>query len=99
MNKPTITIDGKEIPMKTKARMWRTVTEFQLNHEDGKPENLVEEYCEVIAAAYGVPVEEVLDNMELEDVIPTYRAIAEIVNKGLTAKLPKKNETATEQQI
>ena len=94
MNKPTITIDGKEIQMKSKARLWKTIAKFST--ENGKLPiiDAGEKYCEVIATAFGVTTEEVLDNLEIDEVLPKYFEVYGAVADLLTAGVDKKNETA-----
>ena len=91
MATPTITINGKEIPMKTKARIWGVVMKFDKDAKDIPAENEVDKYCEIIAAAFGVTADEILDNMELDDVAPKYFEVYNEVSRLLTSKI-KKNE-------
>lgn len=101
MNKPTLTIDGKVIEMPPiKARVWREVMKFEDDRQELKLRSVdaVEKHCEVIAKVFDVTTDEVLDNLELQDVLPTYFAILNYVAVMLTEKLPnnKKNVDAAE---
>ncbi len=99
MNKPVITINGNKIEMlEPKARAWREVMKFETERKDLKADDAVEKYCEVIAKVFGVTTDEVLDNLELADVIPTYFAVLNRIVAMLTEKLltDKKNEDAAE---
>lgn len=93
MNKPTITINGKEISMKSKARLWGVVMKFDKDAAEIPREEEVDRYCEIIAVAFGLTTDEVLDNLELEDVAPKYFEVYNAVAGLLTSKLAKKNET------
>lgn len=94
MNKPTITIDGKEIKMRTKARLWGAFAKFDNSRTEIPAEELVDKYCEIIAVAFGVTTDEVLDNLEIDEVIPTYvkvnNAVVDLLND-----YAKKNEIET----
>ena len=95
MATPTITIDGKEIPMKTKARLWGLIMKFAKDAKNIPREEEVDRYCEIIAVAFGVTTDEVLDNLEIADVAPTYFNVYEAVIGLLTSKI-KKNKTESE---
>lgn len=98
MTKPTITINGKEIEIKTKARLWRVVAEF--NEKRRKKEiatdDFVDEHCKVIATAYGVSVDDVLDNIDIADVLPTCLEVLNYTGDKLTSKMLKKNQDESE---
>ena len=97
METPTIIINGKEIEMqKPKARMWRVVMQFEDVRKNISTTEVVDEYCAIIATAFGVTSDEILDNLNLEDVFPTYMQVLKAVVKNLSDKLAKKNETAEE---
>lgn len=93
-----IVINGEIKMMPTiKARAWREVMQFEESRKDIKTLDAVEKYCEIIALVYGVTLDEVLDNLEISDVIPTYFSILNRIVAMLTEKLvvDKKNETET----
>lgn len=95
MEKLTITINDKEIEMPTaKARLWRTIMQFDEEKKDMLVPDAIEKYCEIIALAFGVATDEVLDNLELPDVLPTYFAVYGAVVQMLSAKTRKKNTEA-----
>lgn len=95
MEKLTITINGKEIKMPTaKARLWRTIMQFDEEKKDMLKADAIEKYCEIIALAFGVATDEVLDNLELPDVLPTYFAVYGAVVQMLSDKTRKKNTEA-----
>ena len=96
MERPTITINGNGIVMpEVKARVWLEVMKFESVRKELKSVDAIEKYCAVIAMAFGVSVDEVLDNLDIADVLPTYFAVLNCVVAMLTEKLAKKN---TEEQ-
>ena len=97
MEKLTITINGKEIEMPPiKARLWKTIMNFHSARKDIPAADLVEKYCEIIAIAFGVTCDEVLDNLNLEDVGETYFKVFDVVVAVLSVKTPKKNDAPEE---
>lgn len=92
MERPTITINGNEIVMpEIKARVWYEIMKFESVRKELKSVDAIEQYCAVIAMAFGVSVDEVLDNLDISDVLPTYFAVLNCVVAMLTEKLAKKN--------
>lgn len=96
MATPTITINGKEIPMKTKARIWRVISEFNEKRKNIPIADFVEEHCKIISAAYGLTLDDVLENMEIRDVVPVCYQVINYVGEQLTAKSEKKNQDESE---
>ena len=97
MNTPTITINGKEIPMqKLTARIWRETTKINEKRKDISSVDTIDVYCAVIAVAFGVTADEILDNLYIEDIMPKYLEVLNVINTLITSKLPKKNETEKE---
>lgn len=95
MNKPKIRIDGKEIEMgAVKARLWKVLMQFHGDRKNIETADLIEKYCEIIAIAFGVTTDEVLDNLNIEEVGETYYNVFEAVVGLLTAKVDKKNAEA-----
>lgn len=93
---PTLTVDGKEIEMAgVKARAWREIMAFEDKRKELTVSAAVDEYCRIIALAFGVTVDEVLDNLELADVLPKYFEVLDAVISMLTEKLSKKNTAET----
>ena len=98
MNKTTLTINGNVIEMpKVKARVWREIMQFKEEKKNLQNADAVEKYCGIIALAFGITVDEVLDYLELPDVLPTYYSILNCIVAMLTEKLvvDKKNEVVT----
>ena len=94
MATPTITINGKEIEMKKlTARIWRETTKENEKRKDLSSAEAIDIYCAVIATAFGVTADEVLDNLYIEDIMPKYFEVLNSINTLITAKLPKKNAT------
>lgn len=97
MNTPTITINGKEIQMpKLTARVWKETTKINEKRKDLSYVDAINVYCEVIAIAFGVTADEVLDNLYVEDVMPKYFEVLKEIGALITSKLPKKNELPEE---
>lgn len=95
MEKPKITINGKEIELPPiKARLWKEIMKFHAERKNIETADLMEKYCETIALAYGVTTDEVLDNLNIEDVGKTYYRVFDAVVEMLAGKIDKKNETA-----
>lgn len=98
MEKPTITINDKEIEMvEIKARTWRKIMEFDATRNDILTVDAVDKYCEIIATAFGVTVDDVLDNLNLDDVVPKYFEVFDAVVKLLFSKFNKKNVEVAEE--
>ncbi len=94
----TITINGKEIEMtEIKARLWREIMAFEDKRADLPVMEAFDETCRIIAVAFGVTVDEVLDNLEIEDILPKYFEVSNAVVVKLTEKLGKKNADAAAQ--
>ena len=91
MDRPTININGQEIILpEVKARVWREIMQFESVRKDIKSVDAIDKYCAVIAMAFGVTADEVLDNLDIADVLPTYFATLNCVVAMLTEKLSKK---------
>lgn len=98
MDNPKITINGKEIELPPiKARLWRPIMQFEEERKNISEVEGIDKYCEIIAIAFGVTKDEVLDNLELSDVLPKYFEVYKKVTKMLSAKIGKKNKEAEEQ--
>lgn len=100
MDKPTITINGEIKTMPTvKARVWRDLMKFDEECKKYKTikeiiehSEAVEKYCEIIARAFDVTTDEVLDNLEIDEVLPTYFSVLNYVIVMLTNKLNATNK-------
>lgn len=102
MDKPTITIGEKSIEMlEPKAYMWRKGVKLSMERDKIPATDYVDRHCEFIAQAFGVTTEEVLENIDVADIMPTfYGALGYIMNR-LWAKMldDKKNKDTVESQI
>lgn len=89
--KITIKIGEKIIELpKIKAGMWREIMKFEEERKEIRAADIVEKYCEIIAAAFGVSTEEVLENLSIDEVVPKYYEILNAMLGMLTAKLGNK---------
>lgn len=95
MEKPAILLNDKYIALPdVKARLWREIMQFESTRKDLKSVDAIDGYCGIIAQAFNITVDDVLDNLNLEDVLPTYLKIFNLVVAMLTAKIgDKKNVT------
>ena len=97
MDKPKITIDGKEIEMQTpKARLWREIIKFDSERRDLPVDNFVDEHAAIIAKAFNISVDEVLDNLEVSEILPTYSQVLGTVLLLLTEHLPQAKKNTVE---
>ncbi len=89
--KITIKIGEKIIELpKIKAGMWREIMKFEEERKEIRAADIVEKYCEIIAAAFGVTIDEVLENLSIDEVVPKYYEILNAMLGMLTAKLGNK---------
>ena len=105
MDRPYIKINDELIFLPTvKVRTWRKLmkledecTKYKTIQDIIAHSEVVEKYCEVIACAFGVTADEVLDNLDANEVLPTYFSVLNYVITMLTEKLvtDKKNEVET----
>jgi len=95
MERPKIIINEREIELPPiKARLWKKIMQFHSDRKNISTADLMEKYCEIIALAFGVTTDEVLDNLNIEDVGDTYYYVFETVVATLAEKTPKKNTEA-----
>lgn len=99
MERPTIKINGEVRYMPAvKARMWREVIKFEEERKSLPTIDMLDKHCEIIAKIFGTTTDEVLDNLEIADVMPSYYAILNYIAAMLTEKIKadKKNEEVAE---
>ena len=88
MNKPIIAINGKNIELPpVKARVWREMIQFDEKRENIETKDFIDEHAKIIAFAFGVTQDEILDNLSVEDILPTYKATLRYVISLLSAKI------------
>lgn len=93
----TFNLNGKIIEMpKLKARMWREIMQFEEERKKISAVDAVEKYCEIIALAYGMTTDEVLDNLTLDEVVPKYFEVLNSVVEMLTARLGENKKNIAE---
>ena len=88
MNKPVIIINDQKIEVpELKARVWREIIKFDSTRKDIPTENFCEEHAKIIAMVFGLTVDEVLDKLNIEDILPAYSASLLYVVQLLSSKL------------
>lgn len=87
MDTPVIYINGKKIKARTpKARMWYDLVRFEEDIQAA--ENPAEKCAELIASNFeGLTVDEVLDNLDVNKLMPTIRELGAWVFYLVNAKL------------
>ena len=94
MARPTITIDGKTIEMKTTlVEVFRKILRLDSERSEIPATDFVDRHCEVIALAFGVTDEQIYNNLDVADIIPKYSEVSIYLSERLTGKV-KKNEAA-----
>ena len=92
MDKPTIMINGKQIDLPpVKARFWREIIRFDEVREEISSKDFVDEHAKIIALAFNVTQDEILDNLGVDDILPLYSNVLRYVIHLLSAKVGKKN--------
>lgn len=92
MEIPEIKINGEIVkPQQPKAKIWREVMRFDEIKKDMDLTDFVDAHAEIIALVFGgsITKEIILDNLEIEDIVPTYRKIYLWILALLTSKLEK----------
>lgn len=106
MNKPTLTIDGKKIEMpKPTVGTWRKIMEFNSMRQNVKWADVVDAYVSIIALAFGITVDELIDKdeklvLEYEDILPIYDSVVVYLANLFVSKVGdnKKNAELTTAQ-
>ena len=80
MNKPKLTLSGKEYtPKRPTMKLWRAIVEH-----DGETSNLtmpkiLSRRMKILSAFYGVDVEILEESIDVSDVLPAYNEAAKIL--------------------
>lgn len=98
MNKPKINLSGKFIEMpKPTAAIWRKVMEFDSTRNDVMLADLVDDYGAIIALAFGISKDELIDNIDIEDILPAYNDVITYLMNLVVSKFGnKKNKVETQ---
>ena len=99
MSRPTLTINGKTIELPNiKVKAWREIAKAneEIQANTFLDAGFMERHCKFIALAFDVPIEEILDNLCIDDVLPLYSEVASAVTAMITAKLGDKKNVADE---
>lgn len=100
MARPTITIDGKTIEMKTaKVEVFRKILKLDNERKEIPVTDFVDRHCEVIALAFGITEEQVYNNLDIGELIPKYSEISIYLSERLVGKIKKNEAAETEAQI
>lgn len=88
MDKPTITINGKTIEMRSlKGRDWRVFGEFLNTDNRLQTPEYMEKYADFIANFFdGVAADDVL-NLSLEEILPVYIDIRKYFIAAISARI------------
>jgi hypothetical protein len=92
MEIPKIKMNGEIVkPQPPKAKVWREVMRFDEIKKDIDFADFIDAHAEIIALVFGgsITKEIILENLEIEDIVPTYRKCYRWVLDLLTSKLEK----------
>lgn len=97
MNKPTITINGKTIEMRSlKGRDWRVFGEFLNTDNRLQTPEYIEKYADFIANFFdGVTADDVL-NLELYEILPVYIDIRKYFLSTISARIEQIEKNSDE---
>lgn len=92
MDKPTLTINGKQItPAPPKMRVWRLfLQEAEKDHEGESLEDFMEAQINLLIEGFGRPDvlnSETVEDVELADIVPTVKALFSWIQSETFAKL------------
>jgi hypothetical protein len=101
MKAPVLKIDGNTYEMaRPTMKMWREMTKLEDKDEkDASLNDIVSARARILALVYGLDAETV-DEIDLADVIPAYKAAVKYVIENIFSKLedvPKNGETAKQE--
>ena len=100
MNKPKINLSGKIIEMpKPTAAIWRKVMEFHPTRNDVMLADLVDDYGAIIALAFGISKDELIDNIDIEDILPAYDDVITYLMNLVVSKFGNNKKNKVETQV
>lgn len=100
MDNPTIIINGKPIEMpRPKARVWREIISFNEARRNLPTEDFINEHAKIIALAFRVSEDDILDNLDVDEILPTYFNVFTCVVSLLTANLSVSKKNSDEEVI
>lgn len=88
--------NAKPVTMK----MWREITKIDTLDDDSTMADLLTSRLDILGLVYGID-DDVLDELPVEEVIPSYKKVADYVSKLIFSKLdklPKNSEAETSQK-
>lgn len=96
MNEIKIMIDNKEYTTQApKAGFWRELIKFDEHKKELKTADFIDEHAKIIAKAFkNLTPEQILDNVDLDEIVPLYHKIFLYTTELITRKLKvdEKNE-------
>lgn len=100
MARPTITIDGKTVEMKTTlVEVFRKILKFDSERTTVPAIEFVDRQCEIIALAFGVTEEQIYNNLDVAEIIPKYSEISIYLSDRLIGKIKKNMPEETAVQV
>ena len=88
-----IDINGKKYkPGKSKAKMWRELMEFDNQKTDIALEDFIDAHAEIIVKTFGnqdLTANMLIDNMDLDEILPLYSSVFKWFCGQLNAKTAK----------
>lgn len=93
-----IVLDGKEYTtINPKARVWREFVKFDEQKKELELINYVDKHAEMIASVFNdeVTADKILDNIDLDDIMPIYNDVFRWLLSQISTKLNKIPNAAT----
>ena len=90
MNKPKLTLSGKEYsPKRPTMKLWRAVVEHDAETANLTISEILSRRLEILAAVYGPDTEILEGNIDVSDVLPAYNEAAKWILGLVFEKLEK----------
>ena len=90
MNKPKLTLSGKEYsPKRPTMKLWRAVVEHDAETANLTISEILSRRLEILAAVYGLDTEILEGNIDVSDALPTYNEAAKWILGLVFEKLEK----------
>ena len=90
MNKPKLTLSGKEYsPKRPTMKLWRAIVEHDAETANLTISEILSRRLEILAAVYGMDAEILEENIDVSDVLPAYNEAAKWILGLVFEKLEK----------